>query len=129
MPSLHIVAMGLVFCPEPVPPHVLTTYVLAALTSKFSICHTVAASFSTNSLKPIFGCSIIIIMSETRLFYVLTMLLSLGSLVFGELVSQNDLFRVLARYESVSTYYNLLKVGVDGPSRRLTSRCLTCSLA
>lgn len=68
-------------------------------------------------------------MTETRPFYVLAMLLSLGNLVFGELVSQNDLFRALARYESVSTYYNLLKVRVDDPSRRLTSRCLTCSLA
>lgn len=58
-------------------------------------------------------------MSDARHFYFLTMLLSLGGLVFGELVSQNDLFRALARYESVSTYCNLLKVWVDDPHRRL----------
>lgn len=54
-------------------------------------------------------------MNEARPLYVLAMLFGLGGLAFGELVSQNDLFRALARYESVSTYCNLLKVRVDGP--------------
>lgn len=55
-------------------------------------------------------------MNEARPFYVLAMLLGLGGLVFGQLISQNDLFRVLDRYESVSRYYSLLKVSVDGTS-------------
>lgn len=49
-------------------------------------------------------------MNQTRRIYLSAMLLSLGCLVLGQLVIKNDLDSVLARYENVSTYYNLLKV-------------------
>lgn len=49
-------------------------------------------------------------MNETRPLYLLAILASLGCLVLGELVLINDLYRVLARYENLSTYYNLLQV-------------------
>lgn len=49
-------------------------------------------------------------MNETRPLYLLAILASLGCLVLGELVLINDLYRVLARYENLSTYYHLLQV-------------------
>ena len=53
-------------------------------------------------------------MNELHPLYLLAVLLGLGHLVLGQLVVKNDLDSVLARYENVSTYYDLLKVRSDG---------------
>ncbi|KAK2600545.1 hypothetical protein N8I77_010072 [Diaporthe amygdali] len=52
-------------------------------------------------------------MKVTHPRYVLAVLLSLGCLVFGQLVLKNDLDSILASYRNVSTYYNLLKAHPD----------------
>lgn len=52
-------------------------------------------------------------MIKTLDLCLLAILLSLGRLVLGQLVVKNDLNSFLARYENLSTYYDLLKVRHD----------------
>lgn len=54
-------------------------------------------------------------MHDSLALYLLAVLLSLGRLVLGELISKNDLNTFLASHENLSMFYDIIKVRRDGP--------------
>lgn len=65
-------------------------------------------------------------MNQNYPLSLLAVFLSLGCLVAGQLVVKNDLDSVLARYDHISTYYNLLKAGLYGSYKGQVLGSLTC---